>query len=333
VGNSTTSIQDILDTLATMGDASPQSSPGGYGPKVSIQLANDTMADLLSERFNWKFNSANAPAFFTNSYQQDYPQIGLTNVDWLELFQWIDINNTSLPKPISWPGCTFTVRSLPQCSLNVGSGYCGRPTEVCWMYNSQLAYGLWPGAGSVYRPLIGTNPTAQNGAMAFIDKNGNILVLTTFGTTGAMAPFAAPNATEGTTVTDNTVVWTVASPNSQGFRLWPLPGATGPVYQINVKYQMIAPKLTALQSLINPVPDNYSQHFRRGFKAHALEYSPDPNIRETSAQAREAWLAGMVDAAKQGDREMDAYGLVPASYPMDSPYPRLRNPRDPGQPY
>ena len=348
MGNSTTSVQDIIDTIAsTGGDLSPQANPGNYGTKLSLRIANDVMADLLSgaqgpetawtNRFNWKWNSKLAAVFYTNTYQQDYPQIGLVDVDWLEIFQWVDINNTSIPKPISRPQDTYCVRSLPRLSL--GMTTYGWPSQLSWDYNKNLSYGTWPGANKVYYPLVSaSNVAQQNGPMAILDANGNILVLTTpsptgTGTTGNTAPLAAVNAAEGVTVTDGTCVWTVAGPNSQGFRVWPLPGATGPVYQIQVRYQMIAPKLTTLQSLINPVPDNYSMYFRRGFIAHSLAAAVDPKLQAQGRAARGEWLQDLAAAARQGDREQVFYGLVPASFPMDSPNSGMRNPRDPGQPY
>jgi hypothetical protein len=262
------------------------------------------------------------------------------DVDWLEIFQWVDINNTSIPKPISLPNQTYCVRSLPQVSM--GQGSYGWPGQLAWDYNKNLSYGIWPGAGVIYYPLVRTgNVAKQNGPMAILDGNGNILVLTTPGATGSVAaatgptaPLAARNAAEGTLVGDGGCVWTVAGPMSQGFRVWPLPGATAPSYQVQARYQMIASRFVNMQSLLNPVPDNYSQYFRRGFKAHCLGASPDPKLSAQFAQARAMWLQELVAAAKQGDREQDFYGLVPASYPMDAVYGGgLRNPRDPSQPY
>lgn len=331
MGNSTTSLQDILDTFAVAGDVSPLSSPGSYGPKVAIALANDTLADILSERFNFRWNSALAPSFYTNSYQQDYPGIGLTDVEWLESFQWIDINNTSIPKPISRIGETFVVRQLDRVSLSVTES--GRPTHLAWMYNGQMSYGAWPGAQQVYTAPVGTGPTVQNGPTAILDANGNILVLTTFGTTGATAPVLAANASEKATVQDGSCVWTVASPDSKGFRLYPLPGGTGPVFQMQVRYQRTPARLRNVTDLLNPLPDSFVQYFRRGYKAHAAGSSPDPRVTAQFPMLRAQWLQEMEQAARQGDREASAYGLMAASYPMDSPYPGLRNPQDPAQPY
>lgn len=296
------------------------------------------MSDLLSNRFNWKWNSKNAQPFYTNSFQQDYPQIGLVDVEWLEFMCWIDINNTALPKPISPASSTQVVRDLPRASNWASQG--SWPTSLCWMYNKDLSYGVWPGPNATYGALItNAGQIAQNPPMAILDANGNILVLTTpnpalTGVTGATEAVLPANSAEGTTVNDGSCVWTVAGPNSKGWRVWPLPGATGPVYQIQVKYQVIPPRFSKLTDLISPIPDNYSQYFERGFEAYCMSKSPDPNVRARFDKALELWLSNMAQAAKQGDKEQSAYGLVPGSFPMDYAYPGgLRNPRNPATPY
>jgi hypothetical protein len=205
--------------------------------------------------------------------------------------------------------------------------------QICWMYNSDMSYGNWGGPNAVYSPLIGTTPTAQNGAMAFIDVNKNILVLTTFGTTGSTQPAAATNAAEGTTVTDGSCIWTVAAGTSQGFRVFPLPGATGPVWQVTPKYQVIAPKFLNMQQLIDPIPDNYAKYFRRGYKIACKGASANPKDQQEATQEWPLWQSDLLMAAKQGNKEVDAYGLLPATYPVETVYPWLRNPQDPAEPY
>jgi hypothetical protein len=169
--------------------------------------------------------------------------------------------------------------------------------------------------------------------MNFIDANGNYLILTTVGTTGSAAPAALPLAAEGVAVNDGTCVWTVVNGNSQGFRLYPLPGAAGPVWQIIPYYQIKAPKLIDLQSLINPIPDDYSRFFQLGMEVYCGDASPDPNEVKKAAEKRPLWLKAMFDIKKQGDKEPDAYAMLPATSPVESIYAWKRNPQDPSQPY
>ena len=324
MGNSTITVQNIFDRVAAKGIPSILQAPAGYGVDLAVAMANDVMSDIIAERFNWKFNRATAPAFLTNSWQQDYPQIGITNLGWLEDCDRIDINNTSLPKPLK----QITVRR--QLS-RAGSAWTP-VSEVCWMYNNQLSYGTWPGANVTYNPLIAAQ-VLQNPLMSFVDKNGNLLILTTFGKTGLTAPFAAANAAEGTGVPDGTAGWTVVGAMSQGFRVNPLPGAAGPVWQIIPYYQVRAPKIANLQAFINPIPDDYSQYFQKGIESYSLAASPNPGDKERATVARGEWMKSMIDATKQGDREADSYGMLPATSPVENVYAWIRNPQDPNQPY
>jgi hypothetical protein len=329
MGNSTRSLQDIVDEIAPIGDVSPLAMPSGYGPTLALKIGNRTMRALLAKRFNWKWNSVLAPTFLTNSWQQDYPQINMTNVGWLEDCFWVDINNTVTPKPVSG---MYVNRDLPV----VAQVYATTPaTHIQWRYNSQLRYGVWPGAGSVYMPLLGAGITPQNGPMAFIDANGNILTLTTFGTTGSAAPAAPAASLAGVTVNDGSVVWTVCNPLGQGWRIWPLPPSSGPVYQINPIFQLRPPTFLTLQDMLDPIPDDYSQWFETGYKANAMEFSTNPANRVASEKELLKWMAAMDDAAKQGDREVSGYGLVPAARPVSDIYGdgTRRNPMDPLRPY
>lgn len=329
MGNSTRSIQDVIDLIAVLGDISPQANPSGYGPKVALRIANLVMMDLIASRFNWKWNSTLGKPFLTNTWQQDYPQIGLSNIGWGEDCFWVDINNSILPKPLDG---MFMVRKLPPVSQIISTQW---PQWISWDYNKNLNYGVWPGAGKLYSPLLGTTPTPQNGPMAFVDANGNILTLTTFGTTGNTAPAAPQGSIEGATVTDGSCIWTVVNPLGMGWRVWPLPPATGPVWQINPTYQETAVPIVTLDQMLDPIPDDYSQHFDVGFKVYCHEYSSNPADREAAIKMKINWLASMDTAAKQGDREASGYGLIPAARPVASVYGRSgrRNPMDPLRPY
>lgn len=324
MGNSTISIQKILDRVMSKGIPTPLQMPAGYGPDLAIAMANDVMSEIIAERFNWKWNRKNATPFYTNSYQQDYPQLGITDLGWLEDCDRVEINNTAIPKPIRQLTCR---RQLSRTTLGPT-----RLAEICWMYNNQLSYGTWPGANITFYPLVAAQ-TQQNPVMNMIDSNGNILIVTTFGKTGNAAPAAPLNSAEGVTVTDGTVVWTVVSGTSQGFRVAPLPGATGPVYQVIPYYQKKAPTLVNLQSVIDPVPDDYSRVFQAGMEAYCLKASPNPGDAKRGIDAEALWIRSMAQAAKQGDREADSYAMLPSTSPVENIYSGLRNPQDPGQPY
>ena len=326
MGVSTVSLQAVDDFVATHGLWTPLVAPSGYGMDFALSLATDVMSDLINERFNWKWNRKTAPAFYTNSWQQDYPMIGITDIGWLEDCDQIQINNTAIPKPIWNPQ---VVKNLSRTSQSIW-----RPDKLCWMYNSELTYGTWPGAGVTFYPLVGaTAPQQQNPIMSMIDANGNLLIVTAFGTTGETAPAAPADSAEGTTVTDGSVTWTVVSPNSMGFRLSALPGGTGPTYQMVVYYQMSPPAMTSLDQLLTPIPDDQAKQFKRGYRCLCVEASPNPADRQRFPETRQDWLQAMLDIRKDADHEATAYGLMPSTSVVEPAWGYMRNPQDPSQPF
>lgn len=330
-GNSTYTLRSVLDGLIGRGMKDPTKAPSGVGQTLTLELANDAMADLICERFNWKFNSALATPFLTNSWQQDYPQIAQPNgvIGWGEDCTQTDINNTMIPKPnwrVTWRKNIPRISSFE--SFTPPPGW-----QLCWMYNQDLTFGSWPGAGVTFYPLLTGGPVMQNPCMSMIDANGNRLVVTGFGTTGASAPVLPASSLEGVTVLDGSVTWTVVSPTSQGFRVWPLPNATGPVYQIAPTYQLDPPKITTIGQLLNPFPDSYIRHYRQVFRYHCLGASPDPNDKKEFRDDLPKYLEALANATKQGDKEQNSYGLVPATSPVENVWPNSAGYRTADNPY
>lgn len=332
IGNSTYTLRSVIDGLIARGMKDPTSQPSGTGETLTLELANDAMADLISERFNWKFNSVFATPFLTNSWQQDYPQLAQPNgpIAWGDDCAQYDINNPMVPKPnwrVTWRKALPRISSFE--SFTPPPGW-----QLQWNYNRNLTFGQWPGAGVVFNPLLTAGAVMQNPIMSMIDVNGNLLIVTGFGTTGSVAPQLPANSAEGATVTDGSVTWTVVSPTSQGFRVWPLPSATGPVYQIAPTYQLEPPKITAVSQLMNPFPDSYIRHFRRVFRYHCGMASPDPNDKkEYTEEGRELLLNSMLAAMQQGDKEQNSYGLVAATSPVENLWPNSAGYRTADNPY
>lgn len=328
---STISLEAVYDALAAKGVPDPRSLPSGYSDTLTLELGDQVMADLLGgavnlrgevTRFNWKFNRAVAASFQLNSWQQDYPQLEQPGgiIGWGEECDICDINNTQIPKPLNWDGAISWKRQLPRTSLSRW-----RPTQICWMYNEDLAFGAWPGRNVVYSPLIGANAIA-NPIMNMLDKNENLLILTTFGTTGATEPFAPPDAAEGTAVPDGTVMWTVVSRTSQGFRVDWLPSATSPNYLLIPYYQIEPPKFENIGQMLDPIPDSFSRHFYDGLEAMMFKASPNPGDKERGERARADWMQALLVMTGQGNKEQDAFSLVPINQAVerrwqnDAPY-------------
>lgn len=321
MGNSTLSLASAFDIVASAkGIPDPRNTASGYAEDLALECGNNAMADLIAERFNWKFNRKSAVPFLTNSWQQDYPQPAQPSgkpIGWGEDCDMIDINNTVIPKPLwnlKWR------RGLSRMNQNVW-----RVQNLCWMYNKDLTIGTWPGANITYYPLLGVNaPQGQNPLMSMTDKNGNILIVTGFGTTGSTAPFVAADAAEGATVTDGTVTWSKVLPTSQGFRLDALPSSTGPTYQILPYYQEDPPLFTDLQQKLDPIPDSFRRHFLRCLEEECQIAAAGPGDRQKMEDAKIARLNALAMAMKQGDRELNIYSLLPATSPVQERWEECR---------
>lgn len=325
MGNSSITIQSVVDYAKTYPDLSPVLGVVGSSREPALTMANDVITEMLSPAFNWKWNriaNNQLPPFYTISWQQDYAQ-AVTNIQWGEHCEIVDINNTALPKP--WWPCEF-VRDLPRTSTQFG-----RPGQICWLPNDQLVYGTWgatPGIMGQNNPgplVVITNPLGQpstpaNPATQVVDPNGNYQILTTYGICGGTAPsWPSANAAAGVTTTDGTVVWTVVNPKGRGFRLNPIPPQSGVVYLVVPVMQQRPPTFTSLGATIDPVPDDYAKYFRQGFIAHAYRHSPDPKTRAKGDSEYGLWIKAMQDCKEQGDRERDAAGFYPTQGIMDQP--------------
>jgi hypothetical protein len=177
---------------------------------------------------------------------------------------------------------------------------------------------VWPGVGKLYTSPIGTSSTPTNPPTNILDAHGNILVLTTYGTTAAAGagPDAGANAEIGATVQDNTCIWTVADPSAQGFRLNPMPPASGVPYRIDLIGQRNPPQFTDLDQMLDPIPDDYAGTFRSGVYVYCHKYAVDPGLKRAFPQMRQMWEMDIMNALKQGDREPDGAGFIASKSAM-----------------
>lgn len=310
MGNSTRTLQNVVDSVSTIGDLAPVlTNTGGYANEPALTIANRAMADLIAERFNWKWNRLKINPFTLSSNQQDYASVSLAKLGWLETAAVVDVNNTTFPKP------TYRLevaRELPIASVQ------GNPFQICWLPNSLLETGSWPGAGTLYVNPVGAVSTPQNPPTNILDANGNILVLTVFGLTGGTPPVAPAGSAGGVVVADGTAQWRVADPASAGFRVSPTPPGAGNVWLVRLFAQMSAVRFSSLGQTLDPLPDDFSNFFDEGFISYAHQYSADPAVRARFSERRAMWMQSLMEAARQGDREPESFGFFP-DRPVASP--------------
>lgn len=351
--NSTIQLQEIVDDAASLGDTSPALATGGYSDAPALSIANDVMLVMInggaiSQPYNWKWNRFNVMPFCTISYQQDYFVPGVVNLGWMESAWGVNINQTSIPKQKG----PLEVRK----DLLVTYDQTGSPDKISWQANDQMQRGTWgerplgpttgnltgdtgglgtnpsglqnPGPNVIYTNPLGQIQNPINATTCIADPNGTLWVLTTFGTCGATQPtWPAANTVVyptpalqnivATTQTDGSCVWTAVNPKGQGLRLNPIPPQSGIVWQIQVVGQMRSPRFTKLAQTLEPIPDDFSNHFKQGFFAECYRRNPDPKIRSKYPMERQIWLETLDRAVRQSDREMDDVGFYPGTSVMD----------------
>lgn len=319
---STVNLQAVVDDMVRFGDLRPVLGVAGSALEPALTIANEVISELLSQKYNFKFNSFNLPVFQTISWQNDYAIPGLTNLGWLENGVIIDINSTQVPKR------KYKLEGVKD--LQPTSDSFGRPFQICWLNNSVLLYGSWgtglnvpntnntgvtnPGPGVVYINPLGVATTPSNPTTQILDPNGNIQVLTMFGTCGSVAPtWPAANSAAGTPTSDGTCVWTVVDPRGQGIRLQMIPAAAGVVWQVMLRGQYKPPRFTSLAQTLDPIPDDFERYFKQGFRALCYQRSPEDKVRAKFAPEYALWQKAISEAEGQADREEESYGAYPSS--------------------
>ena len=352
MANSTVRLQEICDDAASLGDTAPALATGGVSDGPALSMATDVMSAMVNggpggTPFNWKWNRFNAPAFPTISYQQDYFIAGLVNLGWIESAWASNINQTSIPKQKQ--------QMEVHRDLLVTYDQTGYPGKICWIPNSVAITGTWganpqgptagnpsgqtvntgpdpsgnqnPGPGVIYTNPIGLPTQPINATTCITDPNGNLWVLTTFGTCGNVQPtwpstpvfpsFQSPN-TVAATVADGSCVWTAVNPAGMAFRLNPIPPQTGICWLLQPVCQYKAPRFTSLSQYLEPVPDDFATYFKQGFFAECYRRNPDPKIRAKYPLERQLFLNALAVEVNQADREPDDMGFYPGMSIMET---------------
>lgn len=351
MGNSSVTLQDLVDDARSNAELAPAIPTGGYSDAPALSIANDVMQNMLAggpmgQPFNWKWNRMLEKSFFINSWQQDYFIANQVNLGWLESCTAVNYSTTQFPKPVRPVEC--------KRDLLITNSQNSTLAKICWMQNDTMLTGTWgqttqlsstgltnPGPGVVYTnpnnlPAMPINPTTS-----VKDAFGNLWTLTTYGTCGNTNPFVTnlnpvyptlqnPSIV-ATTATDGGVVWTAVNPKGQGFRLSPIPGQTGPVWLVQPVAQNKVPFITTLGSYLDPVPDDFYTFFKQGFFAQCYRRSPDPKVRAKFEMEWNMWLRALDNAVMLGANQVDDWGFVPQTNIMDTGY--SFNPITPAQPY
>jgi hypothetical protein len=335
---SLTTLQNMLDRVRSFGDIQPTlHEVSGYQPEPFVTICTDVYSDIVGVPFPHKWNEIKLPVFYSNSWQQDYAllnpdQSSVYNVEWLERGIVVDMTSTAIPRAWGYVECGRQLTQATGTFIQVSTWR--NPTFLAnWFPNYMLYYGTW-GAGNTANPTTGNNPgpgsiyTAPLNAIAnsqpnnpinqIIDPNGNLQVVTTYGTCGNVAPNWPPAGTApGTNTPDGSTIWTVVDPNGVGIRILPVPSQTGAVFQFNLIAQKPAIRFTSLDQTLDPFPDKYESYFRQGIIAQCYRYSSLATVQAKFEKNYQIWLKSLNDLRAMEDRELEENRFVPEQGVMD----------------
>jgi hypothetical protein len=348
---STVTLQSVWDSIIGLVDIKAVLTLGGYGNNLLQTVATDVMEAICACTFPWKWNEFNLPLFYGNSWQQDYALVlpngqSVTNLAWLTDGVAIQINNSSTPKPWSW--VEVGRRQGRSTATVLSNSFFAFPQfTASFLPNNLLYYGTW-GAAQINNATWGNNPQPNqvitnplgngnsqpsNPITQIQDANGNLLVVTTYGTTGSTAPVLSAGSAAGTTVTDGSVVWTVVDPYGQGIRVKPIPSQTGVVWQFNLVGQMKPQRFTGTNAALStqylaPLTDEYENMFRNGVIAQLWKYSAEAKVRQRFDDDWNRWTKSVeslsLQSSKQkADRERDEDRFIPENSVMGAGAPRV----------
>ena len=338
MGNSSVTLQDLVDDARSNAELAPAIPTGGYSDAPALSIANDVMQNMIAggpvgQPFNWKWNRMLEKSFFLNSWQQDYFIANQVSLGWLESCTGVNYSSTSFPKPVRPIEC--------KRDLLITNTQSSQSAKICWMQNDTMLTGTWgqaaqlsstgltnPGPGVVYTdpsmlPSMPLNPTTS-----VKDAFGNLWTLTQYGTCGGTNPFVTNqnpvyptlqnSSIVSTTVNDGSVQWTAVNPKGQGYRVNPIPGQTGSVWLIQPVAQSKVPFIKTLGAFLDPVPDDFYTFFKQGFFAQCYRRSPDSKVRAKFEMEHKLWMIALTNAVMEGANQLDDWGFVPADSIMET---------------
>lgn len=335
--SSTITLQTVINLAAAFTELIPLVGVGGYTNEPALSIANDTIQELLGEKFPWKFNRKDMPLLFTTRGKQDYLFAGAS------AFVLTDAKGVGIElsanNGISVAAGVVTVRTLEAHRFVVG--------DVVYLNNVVMS----PGTAANYNSVF-----TDNGSSSAWTGGYTVTSVPT-STTFTFAAVAGQNNSDvggaGTGITD--FGWaegaTMVSPADGGspqgvqyvsavrklqpsgyvfnpskvcvlsdlgtgvlkVRFFPLPGQS---WAVTIGYQAKAPLFTGLSQTWSPFPDEFSYVYRQMFLAQAFRFA---NSARSEIEYQKA-QANIAKALGQDDREDSDEFIVPASPIGDSTF-------------
>lgn len=322
---STVTIQNVINICSQYTELIPIVGIGGFTNEPALTIANETMSELLGEKFPWRCNRIEMPSMFTMRNRQDYKFAGASAFG-LNDAQGVGIGLASTPA-ITQSSFTVTVNTLDPHNFKTGDPFF-MTGNVLAAYNSVFTQtpdsSTWSGGWT-----IASTPTATS--FTFLHASSGLASSGAPGVTdfGWLEAASMVDPASGSTPQNTRVIEAVRNlePNGMvqetaricilqdlqtGVLRIRLSGPAAGRWQINNIYQAKPTLKTALTGAgvgdWSPFPDELAYVYRQMFLAQAFRFanSPRSEIEYQKAQAN------IVKGLGSDDRENSYEYIVPS---------------------
>ncbi len=292
MSNSTIIINDVALVASQHVKLTILFGVGGIQDQPALTIANNVLQQILSPKYNWKFNRNEMTMLVTQQFKQDYLFAGATafvlqnganatGANWGGVGIDLASNNA-----ITESGTTVTVNTLEVHPFLVGQTVYITGTGSAYDSSYTLSNGVFSGGWTI--TAVPTTKSFQFTHTSSGLGTSGAPGITNYGWLESGSLLDVQNTSTPQSIDDDVMTVRTLEPESRigtpnrfaviqdlgtgvlKIRCSPCPGT----YEvgINLVYQAKAPKLTALTNTWAPIPDDMSSVYFQGFLADAYRF-------------------------------------------------------------
>lgn len=294
---------------------------GGVANEPALSLANDTLSELLSQPFAWKFNRTQANILVTTQNRQDYQFAGasawtqnygaaiklasangITQSGFVVTVNTIQPHNFSVGETVYQAGAGVAAYNSVFTSTPSGSAWTGgwvitaTPTTTSYTFTHAAS-----GLGTSGAPGITNMSWLESATMVSMNDTGSAQYVY------PLLAVRTLQAVSFTSLPDRVSILSDDGAGTLTIRFRYLPGSTP--YGVTLIYQAAPPLLTSLSSTWTPFPDRLAFVYRQMFLALCYRFA-ESNRADIEYQKAQAAIAR---ALGSDDRELSEEYVTPDS--------------------
>jgi hypothetical protein len=327
MSNSTETLQTTTNLCRTHVALQPLTGVGGFVLEPALSLCNNTLQELLSPPYPWKFNRIEMPMLVTYPCRQDYQFGGAVAFTLGSTSRGAGIGLAS-NNAIGESGTTVTVNTLEPHGFSVGDTVYMSGNTVS-SYNSTLTQNenssVWSGGWTItaatstsFTFTHGSSGLANSGAPGITDfgwlESATMVELNSTSPIRSTRYLRAVQELRPVWQSENPCKVCVLKDNGDGtlkVRFDGVPGST--IWGVNLVYQAKPPIKVALTDTWAPFPDEYGFLYRQMFLALCWRYINDPKqvVEYQKAEQMIIKALGKADSEASDVHIVPAEGLMP----------------------